>query len=234
MSDQRTQLPARNLSDVHLAELLDGPGCPICHARVRAVRRYLEGWMWESVNDVGLRERLEATRGFCAAHVDALMEADERQAGSRVGSAILLDAMVAMRSGELRRASAQHGSRSRARDLEAALRPPDCLVCETAADAERNAVEGLLAQLGVPGWAEAVGEAPFCVGHIARLMRAARDLEAWRPVERRQLERLEGLRGLLARFLAHSASDTRHLRTDDEVAATVEAARVLGASVPDR
>jgi hypothetical protein len=234
MSRDRTSLRARNLSDAHLADLLEGEGCPVCRARTTAVARYLDGWLWESVNDAGVRRDLDADRGLCPRHVGALVEADRRRSGSMLGSAILLDAMLRVRLGELQRVSVQHGSRARSRALQEALRSPACSVCRVSVEAERSTVEGIVAQLETPGWADAAADAALCVAHLARLMHAASGSPAWQEVERRQLDRLARLQARLRGFLAHSAYDTRHLRTDDEQAATGKTARALGADEEDR
>lgn len=56
-----SDLPAHNLAYVRLADLLEGPGCLVCAARARAIDRFLESWLWESVNDVGARRELDGS-----------------------------------------------------------------------------------------------------------------------------------------------------------------------------
>jgi hypothetical protein len=221
------ELPARNISDVHLADLFDAPGCPLCSARARATDRYLEGWLWESVNDVTSRAELDASRGLCPLHVQALLASDRGGSGSMVGSAILLDAMLRVRRAELERATSGRG-RGRNRALAEAARAPDCAVCEHVRGKEATTIAGFLAHLEEPAWAAALGTARFCLSHLLRVAQEARRSAGWEGVERAQLARLTGMHARLRGFLQHSSHDTRHLRTVEEVAAIEEVAQLLG------
>src|SRR5262249_12965689 len=47
--------------------------CPICTLVLRSERRFLEALIYEQVNDIGGREVLRASRGFCARHSGMLV-----------------------------------------------------------------------------------------------------------------------------------------------------------------
>jgi hypothetical protein len=222
-------LPARNLADARLADLLEGPGCPVCAGRARAIDRYIEGWLWEGVNDVGIRRELDASRGLCPAHVGALVAADRRRPGSMLGSAILLDAMLRVRRAEIEGVRHARGARGRRRALALAARAPDCPVCRVGGEVEASAVDAIVGHVDEAAWAEATARALFCLLHLTALMRATGDAPAWRAVEEQQLGRIAVLHRTIAGFLAHSAHDTRHLRTDEEVASIAKIAALLGA-----
>ena len=224
-----SDLPARNLADVRLADLLEGTGCPVCAARGRAIDRFLESWLWESVNDVGVRRELDASRGLCPIHVRELVASDRRHSGSMLGSAILLDAMLRVRQAEIEAVRRARGGRARARALAAASQDPACLVCRVGDEAEASTIDGIGRHLEA-AWAEATAQASFCVAHLVVLMRAARDISAWQVVEERQLERVASLHRTIGAFISHSAYDTRHLRTAEEVASLGRVAQLLGAS----
>ncbi len=51
-----------------LREALALPGCAICHLKADAADRFLDGLLWESVNDPGLRDKIRQSRGFCHQH----------------------------------------------------------------------------------------------------------------------------------------------------------------------
>lgn len=70
-----------------LSDLKD-PGCPVCRAVDRAVRRYLDALFWESVNDPYLRPRLRAAHGFCREHAVLALSMASRK-GDGQGIAIL-------------------------------------------------------------------------------------------------------------------------------------------------
>jgi len=226
-----SDLPAHNLADVRLADLFEGTGCPVCASRTRAIDRFLESWLWEGVNDVGIRRELDASRGLCPIHVGELVASDRRHSGSMLGSAILLDAMLRVRRAEIEGVGRARGARARGRALAVAARAPDCLVCRVGHEAEAAAVDSIVRHVDDADWAEAAAQASFCLTHLGALMRSAGGGPAWRAVEGQQLERIATSHRTIGAFIAHSAYDTRHLRTPEEVASLRNVARLLGASM---
>lgn len=65
-------------------------GCPICHYGRLSGRRYLDGVMYESVNDFGLRQKLVENMGFCAFHSQEMLTFP----GAKLGAAIIEQAML--------------------------------------------------------------------------------------------------------------------------------------------
>lgn len=51
-----------------LYDALDAQHCAICHLSLRNVQRYLDGFLYERVNDPGTRTELIEARGFCPVH----------------------------------------------------------------------------------------------------------------------------------------------------------------------
>jgi hypothetical protein len=87
---------------------LEHPGCPVCRAVARHAARYLEGLLWESVNDPYLRPRLRAAHGFCREHALLALQVALRHDGGQ-GIAILYRDFL----GHLRR-EAEESARGRA------------------------------------------------------------------------------------------------------------------------
>ncbi len=108
-SDMRGKLPARDIVDVRLSDAMAGGGCPICAVRARSERGTLDAIIAERVLDLGFREGLERTHGFCRRHATALLEADRRAAGI-LGSSILYGAMIERRLAALREAVGSAGT----------------------------------------------------------------------------------------------------------------------------
>jgi hypothetical protein len=46
---------SRTMSYYDLRDALAQPGCPVCRLKADAVKHHLDGLLWESVNDVGVR-----------------------------------------------------------------------------------------------------------------------------------------------------------------------------------
>ncbi|MBN1812952.1 MAG: hypothetical protein JXA14_14045 [Anaerolineae bacterium] len=83
---------SRTSSYYDVRDVLAQPGCAVCRLKNRAVERYLDGLLWESVNDPGVRRQIRQARGFCHDHAWQLV----RPAAS-LGVAILhRDVLLAM------------------------------------------------------------------------------------------------------------------------------------------
>ena len=217
-----SRLPVHSGSDIHLADALTQPGCPLCREQARTESAYLESILAESVNDVGFRAALDTARGFCSAHARAVLDADRRRAGS-LGAAILLRATLAVRLRELEAAHAA-GGRTRSRRLEAAARPPSCPACDRVTRAGASVVASLARLTSDAAWAEAAAAAPLCLDHLLRLASHRPTTAAWPAIEARQLDRLRRLRDDLDGYAHASSHDRRHLQTDAHRAAADQAA----------
>ena len=226
-------LPARDLGTVKLAELFAEPGCPLCEHRDRAVVRYIEGFMYESVNDVAFRASLDVARGFCGPHVTDVLTGGRHVSGGMVGSAILFGAVMRVRERELR-AVRSAGGLSRGRRTQEALRPPVCLVCAEAASVDAAAVTSLMRLATEPPWAVVIGNAPLCLEHLAALMAAPGRPPVWAAIEDRQLARVGALQELVQAFAHNASHDRQHLTTDEQTAAPTQAAAFLGGSTGGR
>jgi len=220
-------LPARDLGAVRLADMFDGPGCPLCRHRDDAVTRYIEGFMYESVNDIAFRGSLDDARGFCRPHTHAVLAGGRHVSGGMLGSAILFGAIMRVRERELRAISGA-GSLSRGRRGREAVRPPTCLVCAEAAGVDEVAVITLVGLAADRAWADAIGDADLCLEHVAALMAAPTRPPNWPAIEDRQLARMHALRALVDGFAHNASHDRQHLTTPEQVAATGQAARFLG------
>jgi hypothetical protein len=152
-----TLLTESDPNAAQMAQALQADACPICMLTAASTQRFIDGFLYESVNDATLREELARAQGFCYRHAWQVLDAD-RYGG--VGVTILyLDfttrAIEALRAhlryapivqrlswwrralGFLRRRAAPHARIT-------ALEPRAlCLVCRV----EREAEAGYLADL---------------------------------------------------------------------------------------
>ncbi len=228
-----TGLPARDLGTVRLAEMFAEAGCPLCHHRERAVVRYIEGFMYESVNDVAFRASLDSARGFCRQHTHDVLAGGRHLSGGMLGSAILFGAVMRVRERELRDVH-DAGALSRGRRAQEALRPAACLVCAEEGGVDAAAVSSLVRLAEEPAWAAAIGQAELCLEHLAVLMAASGRPPGWSQIEDRQLARIEGLRLLADGFAHNSSHDRLHLMTTEQIAAPPQAAAFLGGETATR
>ena len=218
-------LPARDLVDVRLAAAIQLGGCAICAVRARSERATLDAIIAERVLDIGFREGLERTHGFCRRHSAELLEAN-RQASGSLGASILFGAIVERRLAALRDGLDARG-RSRRQRLAAAGRRPVCIACSQGDSGVDVAIGRLVVRSSDPAWAAAMLEIPFCLDDFTLLLAAAGDEASFAPIAEHHMARVEALRRRLGDFVDHSAQDRRHLLTDEERSAADEAARLL-------
>ena len=220
-------LPVHSGADARLADAFAGPGCPLCRVRADRERTYMASILAEFVNDVPFRGQLDRTRGFCEAHVHALVESDRRGSGGLLGPAILFHAVLRLR---LREAAEAYGTkgRSRSKRVAEARTPAQCPICAEIRRADAVTVAGLVQLAGDPAWAQAAASADVCLDHLLALMSEPPSTAGWAQVEAQQLDRLRQLSEALESFVQRSSHDRRHLITDEERASLAAAARVLG------
>jgi len=84
-------MPQPNATLENLERLMrEAPGCPICHFGCESGRHYIDGVMYESVNDYGLRQKLTRSMGFCAFHSQEMLTIS----GAKLGAAIIEQAIL--------------------------------------------------------------------------------------------------------------------------------------------
>jgi hypothetical protein len=161
---------------------LKQPGCAICRVTEEAGRDYLDALFYEMVNDVEVREKLRASRGFCRRHA-----AFGYQAGNALGAAIIYrDLLMQFARGlDNRLARPVHEglvSRFRGRNIPGAVEEP-CPACQSEAGAEERAIAGLLEGLA-KGMLQAEFEqsAGLCINHFERTRAACRDKAVWQQI----------------------------------------------------
>ena len=115
------------LDFVYLCEALDAEGCPICTLVEKACYKHLDSLFYESVNDVGTRQRLHASKGFCNWHAHLATRIPHTDSGIAIIYEDLLR-NVSERATALLAELPIH-SRSTVKLLPASV---GCPVCETA------------------------------------------------------------------------------------------------------
>lgn len=158
---------------------LEEPGCPACRSADRAAWRYLDGLLWEHVNDPEIRRRLRRDRGFCREHAHVAI-AVARQRGDGLGMAIVYEDVLRALETELA------ALRSRRRRRYASLLPSRCGACDSAEQAAANALDVLAtAAEGTVAWVGIRREGRgLCLPHLAfALERHPTEPEASRLIE---------------------------------------------------
>jgi len=186
----------------HLAyhRLLEALGtarsCPLCELEAHDVHRYLEGLLYESVNDVAVRAELVRSRGYCARHAHQLAAFADG-----LGTAILYGDQVRVfleflgGSGELlggRRRLAQSTWNDPAR----------CPACAFQWECRKGYVATLLAWLTDEPLRAALAQSPgLCAPHLLAALREVREIDHRRDLIALHREKYSALAADLAEFV---------------------------------
>jgi hypothetical protein len=76
---------SRTMGFYNVRDALAQPGCAICRLKTGAARWFLDGLLWECVNDPGMRRDIRQARGFCHEHAWDLVHN-----GASLGVAIIM------------------------------------------------------------------------------------------------------------------------------------------------
>ncbi len=164
------------------------PGCPVCHYEQQAGAHFLDGLLYESVNDFGLRQQLTRSLGFCAYHSWVSLTIP----GTRLGTAIIEQAML---KEAIRRLQGQSPGRRSLLGKRPSLPEENraCPVCVHEAEAAARAIADLMEAWDAT-WAGLLESAGgLCYNHLRHAIhlapnpataRALKDLHArlWQQV----------------------------------------------------
>ncbi len=225
----RSSLPARDIAQARLAEIVEDGRCPLCLVAQRAERRFLEVVVAERVSDTALHEELASGGGFCPVHTRRLLGTNRRVTGGTVGSAILFGMALGSRLEALTDHARKRRGPGRRRAASAAVA---CPACAQRDEALRDAADGLWDLRAEPAWADALGASSWCIDHLAAMSERAGGDPAWAAIEQRAVQGLLELRERLASLVHHSSADRRHLLTEAEERAADDAAKRLAGEDP--
>ncbi len=132
-----------------LREMLQRPGCPVCHVGNKVARSQIEGLLYDSVTDKDSREKLAASMGFCRAHSRELLSFP----GERLGATIITWAVLREAQRRLQRSTpgAAPSFRQRLRGQPASQSPlgaaAPCPICQNQSEIEARSLRELLDNL---------------------------------------------------------------------------------------
>ncbi len=163
---RRRRKPAsghKHLTYFKLEKALAHPGCPICHLVQTSIESYFDSFLYEKVNDVGLRARLNADNGVCNRHLYQLL-------GHHDGLAISL-----MYRPLLERVVAAVLDRSEVPGNKGA-----CFVCESETETEERYASVMAEYLDDAEFKSSfAGSRGLCVPHYELVRRRAGSVPQW-------------------------------------------------------
>lgn len=170
-------MPHPNATLEDLERLMrEAPGCPICHLGCKSGLQYIDGVMYESVNDYGLRQQLTQSLGFCAFHSQEMLTI----AGAKLGAAIIEQSMLreALRRSQ-KLANGRNGflSSFSPKNIDPPLAPSSetCPACQHERETEIRALEELLQHWDAHWLKLLVHAGGFCAPHFAQAIALSPD-----------------------------------------------------------
>ena len=148
------------------------PGCPICHYGCESGRRYIDGVMYESVNDYGLRQKLTQTMGFCAFHSQEMLTIP----GAKLGASIIEQAMLKEALSRLSKPANGRGFLLSSFSSKNQTNPfrisssSTCPACNHEQEAETRALEELLQHWDAHWLALLARAGGFCLPHLGQAL----------------------------------------------------------------
>jgi hypothetical protein len=198
-----------------LRQALTEPGCALCRLLARLADDYIDGALWEMVNDPGTRRNLNRARGYCREHAWLLV-----RSGASLGAAILMRDVIETLLEVVETATfdaASTGSLSRVwhtfnrnqpcqatAGLVADLSPQQlCPVCAVVRQAETYYLETLLKHLTDPDGLAAAYRASdgFCLPHFRLALTRIADEEIFTALVEAQKAVWQRLKADLSEFI---------------------------------
>ncbi|MCC6627079.1 MAG: hypothetical protein IT340_06715 [Chloroflexi bacterium] len=194
-----------------LLALQTGDDCPVCALVGRAVRGHLVAYAVEGVNDLAIRGRLRASRGYCARHATIFWQEVRHQLGVAliyqdvvINLIRALEAVDPTAASPLDRLMTSLGApRARAAaDADALAPQATCPACDAEADAERRVTAELLHQLRLTDFLAAYDAGPgLCLPHFRRALADARHNEQITALVQTQLRVWRALHADLTEYI---------------------------------
>jgi len=162
-----------------IEQALTQEGCCICRVSLKGIQRYLDGLLYENVNDPGVRQHTTAALGFCNRHAWQMRAMN----GGSLGLALLhRDALKQWQKQIDRVHKPNEGSdlqRYREEVARANESKEPCPACQKQAEIEKRYIATLLESLGDAAFIESFRQSSgLCRPHLGKAIAAVNQTEA--------------------------------------------------------
>jgi hypothetical protein len=229
---QKRVTPEDDLIFVKVREALSVGGCPICWLANRSAQRFLDGFLYERVNDPQSREEFLASRGFCQQHAWALQQFYDALGVAIVYRHLLQELLQKLQlfTGEPPILGSRRTTREVVARLRAALLPNRmCPACEVSRSTEETALASLLERLDDPEVQGRLGTTSWlCLPHFLMGVAMARDASQARLLAQILAGKLQDLVRSLGEFIRkHDYRYSHEPITEEEAASWAQAIQTV-------
>jgi len=209
MSWRRHWKKSKYISYFDLRDALAQPGCPVCFLVERNSFRFLDALLYERVNDVGTRERLRKSLGFCNWHAWKCLEVPNAPLGLGIIHQDLLGQILEHLS-RTRRSFPVHipflrrlRNRGKAQKALPLIHPDhSCPACESARFFEKMYLGILLDYITEEDFGNQFSRSPgICFPHLTVALETYPGHRNLAFFLQRQMEKWEALKAELGEFI---------------------------------
>jgi len=209
MSWRRRMEKSKYISYFDLRDALAQPGCPVCFLVERNSFRFLDALLYERVNDVGTREGLRKSLGFCNWHAWKCLEVPNAPLGLGIIHNDLLGEILE-RLGRIQLSFPMHipflrrlRSKRRAQKTLPRIRPGhSCPACQSVRFFEKMYLEILLDYITEEDFGNQFSRSSgVCFPHLTMAIEIYPGHRNLKLLIQRQMEKWESLRTELGEFI---------------------------------
>lgn len=143
--------------------------CPVCALTMEKLKRRIDAFLYECVNDVRLRRQINASHGFCGHHAFMLMNA-----GDPVAHAVLYGTFLDAECTELAKTPPVAAKHAKSAGLGGG-----CMFCDFVAECEQSYAGAFGRFFSDPEFSGVYRQSGIlCVPHLHTAQAAMKDLEA--------------------------------------------------------
>lgn len=209
MNGSKRKEKSKYISYFDLRDALTQPGCPVCSLAERNSFRFLDAFLYERVNDVGTREGLRKSLGFCNWHAWKCLEAPNAPLGLGIIHQDLLG-QILERLNRIQRSFPIHipflrrlRSKGKAKKALPPLRPGhSCPACQSVRFFEERYLEILLDYITEEDFGNQFSRSSgICFPHLTIAVEKYPGHSNLRLIIQRQMSKWESLQEELAEFI---------------------------------
>jgi len=196
--------------------------CPLCALESEGLHRYMDSFLWEGVNDPGIRAGLILSKGYCARHAELLLSFR-----NGLGTAILYQDQVRLFL-RLLDGLANASVRGASREVVRYAHHAECPLCLYQRESRQHNILSMVEGLGHEEMRDAFQASPgLCVPHFLHAVQATQSEATLRFLVETQLQKSRELLEELETFCRKHDHRYIHEGFGKEADSWVRAARMI-------
>ncbi len=202
-----------------LYQAFEQPGCPVCRLLEESVHAFIEGMMYEYVNEPSTHFAVRDARGFCTTHAWHILEQIN---ASAFGIALLYEGLVRNLLEDMGQMKPDGGRRQVMQVAQVLAPKGPCPICTHRDTAEAHLLRNLLEYIADDDFAARFGaSAGLCLEHL----RQALAINAPLPAKNRLLTLQQAIWRELQRDLAEFVRKSDYQFADEELGREADSPR---------